>query len=138
MKFCEVCDNMMYMTLSDGTRDPDLLTDKDSTATTSTATKKLLVYYCKNCGHRVKARADLNECVVDASYVDDAAHAQQFATTNIMYDPTLPRVDNIKCTNVKCTKPADASNDVIYFKYDHKNLKYMFSCTYCQQFWHQK
>ncbi len=134
MKFCEVCDNMMYMSLSDGTRDPDMVSEGGSAHEKS----KLLVYYCKNCGHRVRARADVKECVVDATYVDDAAHAQQFATMNIIHDPTLPRVDNIKCTNAQCTKPSDASNEVIYFKYDHKNLKYMYHCTYCRHFWHQK
>lgn len=134
MKFCDVCDNMMYMSLSDATQDPDLVVPEDGQKSKRT----LLVYYCKSCGHRVRARADMNECIVDATYVDDAAHAQQFATMNIIHDPTLPHVDNIKCVNSECTKPATASNDVIYFKYDPKNLKYMYHCTYCHHFWHQK
>lgn len=118
MKFCSVCDNMMYMTL-----------DAED--------QKKLLLTCKNCGNIVES-SKTDACVIDANYVDDATFFQQYATPHIVHDPTLPHVDNIKCTNPSCTKKPEESNDVIYFKFDAVNMKYMYHCCHCRYFWYMK
>jgi DNA-directed RNA polymerase subunit M/transcription elongation factor TFIIS len=119
MKFCEVCDNMMYMSA-----------DKEDPSR--------LYFSCKNCGNVLEGSRDATECVVDVNYVDDATLFQQYATPHIAHDPTLPHVDNIKCANVQCSKKPEDGNDVIYFKFDHVNMKYMYHCCYCKHFWYLK
>lgn len=115
MKFCEYCENMLYVTVTP---------DKD------------LVYYCKNCDNKIIEKKENGSiCVIDDNKIDDVTKYAQYINKNIKYDPTLPHVNNIKCTNPKCTKPSKDENEVIYIKYDFINMKYMYYCCYCEQFW---
>ena len=115
MKFCEFCENMLYITVT---------SEKD------------LLYYCKNCDHKVIEKKENGSiCVIDDKKVDDVAKYSQYNNKNIKYDPTLPHVSNIKCVNPSCSKPADVHNEVIYLKYDFINMKYIYYCCYCEHFW---
>ena len=115
MKFCEKCDNMLYLKLSE---------DRD------------LVYYCKNCGHSIPMKKeDGSICVIDDNTVDDNVKFSQYINKYIKFDPTLPRVNNITCVNPQCTKKKDEENEIIYLKYDADNMKYLYYCTYCDNFW---
>lgn len=116
MRFCDVCENMMFLSLSEE--------DK-------------LHHRCKNCGHEVEAIDERGgmACVLDKNYIDDETKYRQFVNPNIKYDPTLPRVSAIQCSNPACTKPAGQDNEVIYLKYDRVNLKYMYYCCFCETFW---
>ena len=61
-----------------------------------------------------------------------------FVNPYIKYDPTLPRVNNIKCTNKDCnSKKNKLQNEVIYIKYDSKNMKYLYVCETCGETWKQ-
>lgn len=120
MRFCQVCDNMLYMTLGG---------DKDSYS---------LLFVCRNCGNTVTAEANSEDCVVDASHVDEQVNLQQYMNENIIYDPTLPVVDNIKCPNPTCSRPAEAGNRVIYVKVDAVAMTYLYHCCHCSQFWNLK
>jgi len=119
MKFCEVCDNMMYLGLH----------DQDD---------HRLLYRCKNCAHEVQAQGQEMTAVLSRSYVDDDTMYSQYVNPNVKFDPTLPRVNTIKCVNAACTKPPDMDNEVIYIKYDRPNMRYMYFCSHCETFWKSK
>jgi DNA-directed RNA polymerase subunit M/transcription elongation factor TFIIS len=95
-----------------------------------------LQYVCKSCGNVVDESAEAGaSCIVDTNYMDDQTTYQQYANKYITHDPTLPRVRNITCPSDKCTKPPAALNEVIYVKYDFKNLRFLYHCTHCSHFW---
>lgn len=113
MKFCEICDNMLYIQ-----------------AETDTTHLKL---YCKNCNYsRLESPKEMGDtCVAIKNFASDANSYKNYMTPSIKHDPTLPRVNNIKCPeNCKAEK-----NEVIYIKHDHDNMKYLYFCTNCNHFW---
>lgn len=113
MQFCDVCRNLMYMRLNERGR-PSL--------------------HCRACGNTqpVDLTEGLAVPVFTKAFVDASS---QFMTPHIESDPTLPHVNNIPCPNKACTKPADAPSDVMYMKYDHRNMKYVYHCVHCKTFW---
>lgn len=115
MKFCPVCDNMLYEQLS---------------------TEGMLLNVCKNCGSSVRIDTSATaSCVMENNYADDSTLYKQFMNRHMHDDPTLPRVSNIACVNATCTKTADESNDVVYVKYDAINVKFLYQCGHCATFW---
>ena len=54
------------------------------------------------------------------------------------YDPTLPRVSNIKCPKTQClTKQEEDApkTEIIYMRYDDVNMKYIYICVHCAHTW---
>lgn len=123
MKFCQVCENMLYISISKVDEDVMKLT-----------------YSCKHCGFATFAD-DLGEgsgdssVVLSTDYSDDQTVYKQFVSPYIANDPTLPRTSDIACPNGGCPKAADAENEVIFVKYDPVNLKYLYHCMHCRTFW---
>lgn len=114
MKFCDYCNNMLYVKI-----------DAD----------KRLVYYCKSCGFNQVESNTKSVCIVDDNKINDYTKYSQYINPYLKYDPCLPRVNNIKCPNKGCTKPSDKDNEVIYIKYDAVNMKYIYNCCDCNHFW---
>lgn len=139
MKFCEVCANMLYVTI-----------DKDNG----------LKLYCKNCNFskiqekkgnnasipistelydqtttKELLKDDDDLCIMNINYSDDARSYRQFMTPDIKYDMTLPRVNNIPCPSSSCKGQVTPDSEVIYIKYDHDNMKYLYFCCKCDHFW---
>jgi DNA-directed RNA polymerase subunit M/transcription elongation factor TFIIS len=132
MKFCDVCNNMLYVSTDEQTG---------------------LVLYCKNCNFRKAMESSSksvqltnvnysaqhenvlgnDNCIMNTNYSDDARSYKQFLTPNIKYDMTLPRVNNIPCPK-KCSN-GDGDSEVIYIKYDQTNMKYLYFCCKCEHFW---
>lgn len=110
MKFCDNCNNMLYFSV-----------EGDN-----------LKYYCKNCNFSVIDNfAAKAECVLESHHTaTKQGNYRQFMNKNIKYDPTLPRVNNIDCPSCT-TKP----NEVIYMKYDPVEMKYLYFCCHCENFW---
>lgn len=118
MRFCNVCDNMLYLQLDDSNK---------------------LTYHCKNCLLEVKAGDDdARTCVLGRNYVDDETSYKQFVNRHIRHDPTLPRVNNIPCVNPDCNKPVDVPDEVIFAKYDPVNMRFLYYCNHCETFWKSK
>lgn len=116
MKFCEDCENMMFIDVDKRNRD--------------------LVYYCKSCNKKTSSNASGGSIlVVDDNKMDDETKYAHFINKNLIHDPTLPRVNNILCTNEKCTRKKNQDNEVIYIKYDQDNMKYLYFCCHCEHFW---
>lgn len=137
MKFCKVCENMLYVNAPDGSTHE-------------------LQYLCKNCAYKevitrndvtggsvpiVAKRYDNNSkeseldesCIMRTNYFDDIRSFQQYQTKNIQFDPTLPRVNNIECPQ-KCAMSKNG-NKVICVRYDLGKMKYLYMCCHCEHFW---
>ncbi len=79
--FCENCDNMLY--LKEGKE------------------VNTLKYHCRNCGE--ESNSDIqNRCVYDIKYKQDDYAYKYSNNTQLINDPTLPRMKNIKCINPEC------------------------------------
>lgn len=115
MKFCKLCDNMLYIKLN---------------------TDKQLVFYCKHCGDEtIENKKNGSILIIDDNKTNDEIKYSQYINKNIKHDPCLPRVNNIICPNINCSKKEHEDNEVIYIKYDPINMKYLYHCCYCEHFW---
>lgn len=115
MRFCEHCNNMLYVNVDE---------------------EKRLVYYCKTCGHKDTIMDKGHSvCIVDDNKINDYAKYSQYINPYLKYDPCLPRVKNIICPCGECSKPKEAENEVIYIKYDATNMKFIYNCCHCNHFW---
>lgn len=115
MKFCKVCDNMMY-----------IRTDASGG-----------VYTCKMCASTEALRNEDGSpiMVTDMRTVDDELKYRRYTTPYLVHDATLPHVSNIACPNQACSKAADAPHDVILVKYDPDKLRFMYTCAHCRYHW---
>ena len=116
MEFCNNCNNMYYMKLNN---------------------MKQLIYVCKNCGNEDTQQIEKNNLKVykfskETKSID--VHINEFTK----YDPTLPHVYHIKCPNPECptSKNSDKyTNDVVYVRYDDRDMKYTYLCYHCDFHW---
>lgn len=113
MKFCSICNNMLYIKVED---------DK-------------LKYYCKNCEFSTADESASSVCIMENVLDENVSNFKQFSTPYIKYDPSLPRVNNIKCPNNHCTKAAGVDNEVIYIKFNPIKMSYLYYCCHCENFW---
>lgn len=115
MKFCDVCENMYYLKISDDD-------------------EKSLNYYCRKCGDIKKQ--ETSECIKEVTYTKEKESDQEI-NTFLKYDPTIPFSTTIKCPNVSCeTNQKDkVPSKVIYYRYDEEQLKYMYMCAICDSSW---
>lgn len=117
MDFCKFCENMLYI--------------KDNE-------DHVVKLYCKNCNfEKLLAEDTTSKLVLQNFYRSDINKSRVF-TQNIEYDKTIPHVDNLNCPNNKCSKPKNEPNDVMYMNTDSVNLKYVYYCVFCKQFWENK
>ena len=121
MEFCKLCDNMLYIKRE--------VTDEQDK----------LINYCKNCSNSVELKSDNKSILIfENNYEKEKINYKLFVNPYIKYDPTLPRVNNLVCPNAKCTKKKNQDKEVIYIKYDNENMKYLYYCVYCEEFWVNK
>lgn len=121
MNFCDKCDNMYYLRLSK--ENPDKL-----------------VYYCRKCGN-----VDENMLNNDGIICVSKTHLKKTKQTynNIIneytkLDPTLPRINNMKCPNVSCItnqEETKENSEIIFLRYDNDNMKYIYLCNKCDFSW---
>ena len=86
MHFCIKCDNMYYIRLGAGEQDPS-----DTTS---------LYHYCRNCGHENKIKEKI--CVSKLQLKHNTQSYSNIINKYTKLDPTLPRINNIKCPNDAC------------------------------------
>jgi DNA-directed RNA polymerase subunit M/transcription elongation factor TFIIS len=129
MEFCDFCDNMYY------------IKQRDDTNT--------MVHYCKNCNNEKpfnnatsstenengNGTGQSSHKILTNNFEVGANIYKQYLNENIVYDHTIPHINNIICSNPNCTKPDDVGNDVMYIKYDKSNIKYLYHCVHCKNFW---
>ena len=83
MHFCVNCSNMYYIRLSED--DPNSI-----------------VYYCRNCGHENKNISLDSVTVSRTSFKNAKQKYNSIINKYTKMDPTLPRINTIKCPNQSC------------------------------------
>ncbi len=115
MEFCTNCDNMYYMKI-----------DESNT----------LKYFCKYCGNENEEKIKSNNMKV-YKFTNQSRQKTIQINKYTKYDPTLPHMNTIKCPNPECkaNKNEDIEQDIIYLRYDDKNMKYVYLCCHCDFNW---
>ena len=124
MHFCEKCGNMFYLRLNS-------TTDND------------LIYYCRRCGNENKklGKNNKNICVSKTHITSGNVSYKNIINKFTKMDPTLPRINNIKCPNDSCKSnlekkdPEYQKKEIIYIRYDDKNMKFIYLCSVCDNMW---
>lgn len=117
MYFCEKCDNMYYLKIM-----------QDNA--------KSLIYYCRNCGHEDTTITANNICVSETHIKKNEQNYSHIINEYTKQDPTLPRINTIKCPNQECkSNNGDSDREVIYIRYDDTNMKYIYLCAKCDTMW---
>ena len=134
MHFCSVCGNMYYISIT---------------------AENELQYYCRNCGHVDETIASENICVskVNVKHTTTPQTFSQVVNKYTKLDPTLPRINTIRCPNDECPSnrksggagaggggaeaedKKEKKSEVIYLRYDDTNLKYVYLCAKCDKVW---
>lgn len=118
MEFCEFCNNMYYI---------KQLEDQS------------MVNYCKNCNSQKSFessdQSQKSRKILTNNFEMSTSSYKQYLNENIVYDTTIPHVNNIQCINSNCTKTNDEENDIMYIKYDKQNVKHLYYCVHCKHFW---
>ena len=120
MHFCNKCDNMYYIRLSEENSNE-------------------IIYYCRNCGNNDNTIIEDNTCVSKTKLSSNQQKYNLFVNKYTKLDPTLPRTNSIKCPNENCSTnhtDYDISNrEIIFIRYDDKHMKYMYICCKCDYIW---
>ena len=87
MQFCSECHNMYYLKISD---------EEGNIGDT-------LIYYCRNCGHEDTTLSTTNICVSDMQLLTSEKKYTHIVNEYTKFDPTLPRINTIKCPNQECS-----------------------------------
>ena len=112
MKFCPTCDNLFYLTIDDET----------------------VQYTCKKCG----TIEDIDEdCTISTVFCNQQRqNVQNSVNKYTKLDPTLPRINFLKCPNEACVNHEDREDrEIIYVRYDNVQLKYIYICPKCDTVW---
>ena len=115
MHFCSQCNNMYYIRIAENDADK-------------------LIYYCRKCGHQDELITAENICVSKTILKGRAQKFSHIINEYTKMDPTLTRVTNIKCPNENCEKD-EGNKEIIYLRYDDKNMRYVYICTACDNVW---
>lgn len=126
MHFCNFCDNMFYIKLSEYDNNK-------------------LSYYCRNCGTNNDNIISDNICVSKMNLNNTSQKIDLFINEYTKLDPTLPRTNSIKCPNEKCISNLESDDsgslkkkqdrEVLYIRYDDTNMRYIYVCCVCDYVW---
>jgi len=147
MHFCSECHNMYYLKIKEEDEDID---------------SNILIYYCRNCGHEDTTLSAESICVSDTQFRRSEQNFTHIVNEYTKHDPTLPRINTIKCPNHECIsnttsmaggassnkksdeektaldmpdKDNNNGREVIYIRYDDVNMKYVYLCVHCDTTW---
>jgi DNA-directed RNA polymerase subunit M/transcription elongation factor TFIIS len=118
MHFCSVCQNMYYIRID--AEDPNKL-----------------VYYCRHCGNEDAELTVDNISVSKTQLSRSESNFSYIINKFTKLDPTLPRINKIKCPNPDCETNVSEAKDreIIYIRYDDMNMKYVYLCSTCDFVW---
>jgi hypothetical protein len=66
-----------------------------------------LIYYCRNCGHEDTTLTAQSICVSETQLKSGERQYTHMVNEYTKYDPTLPRINTIKCPNQTCASNGD-------------------------------
>ncbi len=119
MHFCINCSNMYYIRLSE--EDPNSI-----------------VYYCRNCGHENKNISLDSVTISKTSFKHNKQKYNSIINKYTKMDPTLPRINTIKCPNQSCDSneaEKEKTREIIYLRYDDVNMNFVYMCSTCDTVW---
>lgn len=127
--------------------------DKDNKETSLTL-DNTLIYYCRKCGNREENIGE-STVVLSNQIRRKEKSIHHIINKYTKEDVTLPRIRNIPCPNPDCSslktgqnggegsavdrgeisQSGARENEVIYYRYDDDNLKYLYICAVCDNVW---
>ena len=119
MHFCAKCSNMYYISLKEENSNE-------------------LIYYCRNCGNSDDNLINQNLCISKTEFNKRESKFSNIINKYTKLDPTLPRINTIRCPNNECKSnkvESSESREVIYLRYDDINMKYVYLCCNCDYNW---
>lgn len=133
MNFCPVCDYLLFI---------ETYYDEKIEKKTTSGENIRVRNICKNCGHKddIDNENDDEKLIMISNTTNaiDNVDVSSFMNKYTIHDKTTPHVDNIPCQNLECVTLQDGStvtNDVMFVRYDHINLKYLYQCVHCHHTW---
>lgn len=95
-----------------------------------------LIYWCRNCGNKDNTLAGEDTTVLKTEFKQTEHKFSHFINRYTKYDPTLPRINKVLCPNTECeTNTKGVPKEVVYIRYDDKNMKYIYLCSICDTAW---
>jgi len=136
MHFCIKCGNMYYIKIDENNNEE-------------------LTYNCRKCGHKNSELINEldNLCVSKTELIKNSTvDYSNIINEYTKLDPTLPRINNINCPIATCPSNIEPTGDneeksngkkaqekeIIYIRYDDKNMKYLYLCGVCDHYWNNK
>ena len=99
MKFCKKCSNMLYI-------------QSDINSNEGGETVHGLKYTCRNCNYK-ETDTNPKRCVYENIYNQNSLTYDIIYNKYTRHDPTLPRMNTIKCINKKCISNDDIKEEVL-------------------------
>jgi len=113
MKFCPNCENLFYLHIDEDT----------------------VQYQCRKCG---KIEDIQEDCTISRTFCNQPRqNIQNSINQYTKLDPTLPRINFLKCPNTSCENHKEHVEDreIIYVRYDNAQMKYIYICSKCDTVW---
>jgi hypothetical protein len=131
MKFCQNCDNLLYLKIIENTGDEaESGENPDSSANASEKEPACeLKYICRMC-NEMYGSDESDSCVFKVNFNLDNIKKNSFINDFIYDDITLPRAEGIKCPNANCP---DTKPEIVYIQYDKDNMKFIYVCLSCHR-----
>ena len=117
MHFCKKCENMYYIKVND---------DGSS-----------LIHYCRNCGDEDKTISSKDITISKIEFTKKNDNYDTHINEYTKFDPTIPRINNVKCINKDCVCNTDEGieSDILYVRHNEEHLTYIYMCTHCNTTW---
>ena len=126
MHFCNQCGNMYYLKLK----------NNESNEINN------LVYYCRKCGNEDNSLLDNKDNLyVSRNELKVQSNYKNIINKYTKLDPTIPRITTIDCPNSECpcNQPSESKDhvekEILYIRYDDKNMKFIYLCANCDKIW---
>ena len=97
-----------------------------------------IVYYCRNCGHENKNISLDSVTISKTNFKHNKQKYNAIINKYTKMDPTLPRINTVKCPNQSCDSNEagkEKEREVIYLRYDDINMNFVYMCSTCDTVW---
>jgi len=101
MRFCKNCDNMLYIVNYVSSVIPPEVGEGSNQELLANPEQEGLSYKCNNCNY-VEKEDQTRKCIYENDYRKTNNSSDITNNKYIRYDPTLPRINTVKCINRSC------------------------------------
>ena len=98
-----------------------------------------LLLNCRFC-HHTEPLLENSTIIINTHLPSHEKKFEHFINPYTKFDPSLPRVHNVDCMNMACLShgikaESEKVKEIIYIRYDHQNMKYLYLCPVCDYSW---